>query len=240
MATLFSFVSLVGIFFGLWTITATICGMVCGLVNDRVWRSIAAAVALLGFITFSFFSLIVGLVWSIVGLGLLLLVGTMFGIAATVACVVELISSINGSSQRAGGWSPGYAAPAPPVVIYNQNMAQVGDHYSGNAVHLSGAQVSVIDAGRPQPPIPLQVGSRLVVGRGPDADIRLSDPRVSRHHLAISVDGQGYRLADLNSTNPARIIAGGRQGQMLSGGQTLLASGQVVIGESIITLYPMG
>jgi pSer/pThr/pTyr-binding forkhead associated (FHA) protein len=98
--------------------------------------------------------------------------------------------------------------------------------------------VSVIDGGRAHGAVALRSGARVVVGRSPEADIRISDPRASRRHLEISVDGWGYRLTDLGSTNPARIIAGGRPGQMHPGSQVTLPSGQVAIGESVITLYP--
>jgi diguanylate cyclase (GGDEF)-like protein len=40
-----------------------------------------------------------------------------------------------------------------------------------------------------------------LIGRGPDCDIRISDPSVSRHHARIERDGDRVFLYDLKSTN---------------------------------------
>jgi diguanylate cyclase (GGDEF)-like protein len=52
------------------------------------------------------------------------------------------------------------------------------------------------------------VGSRfvltdapLLIGRGPDCDIRIHDSSVSRHHVRIQLDVDGHYLNDLGSTN---------------------------------------
>lgn len=44
-----------------------------------------------------------------------------------------------------------------------------------------------------------------VIGRGHDVDIRLEDPRVSRRHAEIRLDGAVLILADLESTNGTRV-----------------------------------
>jgi diguanylate cyclase (GGDEF)-like protein len=41
----------------------------------------------------------------------------------------------------------------------------------------------------------------LLIGRGPDCDIRINDTSVSRHHVRIQRQGEAYVLADLQSTN---------------------------------------
>jgi pSer/pThr/pTyr-binding forkhead associated (FHA) protein len=45
----------------------------------------------------------------------------------------------------------------------------------------------------------------VVVGRGPEAGLRLVDPVVSRLHAEIAVDGQGWRVTDLGSSNGTRV-----------------------------------
>jgi two-component system response regulator HydG len=47
--------------------------------------------------------------------------------------------------------------------------------------------------------------SRLLVGKGPTADLRLADPAVSRRHLALEVERGRLRITDLRSTNGTRI-----------------------------------
>jgi diguanylate cyclase (GGDEF)-like protein len=41
----------------------------------------------------------------------------------------------------------------------------------------------------------------LLIGRGPDCDIRLPDSSVSRHHVRIEQDAGDYFVSDLHSTN---------------------------------------
>ena len=50
-------------------------------------------------------------------------------------------------------------------------------------------------------PVPLQAPT-LTIGRLPDNDVVLAHPQVSAHHARLErVEGSGYRLIDLNSTN---------------------------------------
>jgi YD repeat-containing protein len=45
------------------------------------------------------------------------------------------------------------------------------------------------------------IGEALELGREPDNDAMLPDPKVSRHHARIRRDGERYVLADLGSSN---------------------------------------
>lgn len=45
------------------------------------------------------------------------------------------------------------------------------------------------------------IGEALELGREPDNDAMLPDPKVSRHHARIQRDGERYVLADLDSSN---------------------------------------
>jgi pSer/pThr/pTyr-binding forkhead associated (FHA) protein len=46
---------------------------------------------------------------------------------------------------------------------------------------------------------PLSPGSTLVVGRGTNCGLQLSDPCVSRVHCRLIVDAEGVRLEDVDS-----------------------------------------
>jgi predicted component of type VI protein secretion system len=48
------------------------------------------------------------------------------------------------------------------------------------------------------------VGDRVRIGRGPENEIRLPDPSVSRHHALIERSPQGWVIRDLGSTNGTR------------------------------------
>ena len=68
-----------------------------------------------------------------------------------------------------------------------------------------------------------------VIGRGQDADVRLSDPGVSRHHAQVEMRGGEFWLEDLDSTN----------GTTLDGAPvtmpTALTSGQrIAVGSSVL------
>ncbi len=52
--------------------------------------------------------------------------------------------------------------------------------------------------------VPIDGGS-LVLGRGADADLRLSDTGVSRRHAEVRLSPQGAEVADLGSTNGTRV-----------------------------------
>lgn len=47
--------------------------------------------------------------------------------------------------------------------------------------------------------------SSYVIGRGDDADFRLIDAGISRHHARVSVDGEHVLVEDLHSTNGTRL-----------------------------------
>ena len=46
---------------------------------------------------------------------------------------------------------------------------------------------------------------RVTLGRGPNVDIAMKDPAMSRQHAAIDYSGEGFRIQDLGSTNGLRL-----------------------------------
>src|SRR5215471_6479337 len=45
----------------------------------------------------------------------------------------------------------------------------------------------------------------ITIGRGPDNNIVVSDPSISTHHAQLLLEGDTYRLKDLDSTNGTRV-----------------------------------
>ena len=45
----------------------------------------------------------------------------------------------------------------------------------------------------------------FVVGRSRDCDLVIDDPNISRHHAELRADADGWRIADLGSTNGVKI-----------------------------------
>jgi len=62
---------------------------------------------------------------------------------------------------------------------------------------------------------------RLLMGKGPACDVRLTDPEVSRRHAAIEVAGQRLRVSDLGSTNGTRVGAVEITEALLCGGEVI-------------------
>jgi len=48
-------------------------------------------------------------------------------------------------------------------------------------------------------------GTAMTLGRGPDSDVVLTNPRVSRRHAQLTWDGQRFMLQDLGSKNGTSI-----------------------------------
>jgi pSer/pThr/pTyr-binding forkhead associated (FHA) protein len=49
------------------------------------------------------------------------------------------------------------------------------------------------------------VDEAITIGRGPDNSIVVSDPSISTHHAQLLLEGDTYRLKDLDSTNGTRV-----------------------------------
>jgi pSer/pThr/pTyr-binding forkhead associated (FHA) protein len=45
----------------------------------------------------------------------------------------------------------------------------------------------------------------ITIGRGPDNTIVVNDPSISTHHAQLLLEGDTYRLKDLDSTNGTRV-----------------------------------
>jgi predicted component of type VI protein secretion system len=49
------------------------------------------------------------------------------------------------------------------------------------------------------------VDEAVTIGRGPDNTIVVNDPSISTHHAQLLLEGDTYRLKDLDSTNGTRV-----------------------------------
>lgn len=97
------------------------------------------------------------------------------------------------------------AAPAPPGYLHI-----LAGEYAGRREPLSGT---------------------LSIGRAPENDIVLSDPRVSRHHAAIGRDGDGFFLVDRGSSNGTWV-----SGRRINGRAGLAPGAVITIGSNQIRL----
>jgi hypothetical protein len=76
-------------------------------------------------------------------------------------------------------------------------------------------------------------GSRALLGRSKECDVRISDPNVSRRHAEVRQEGSAYWIVDLDSTNGV-LVNGRRQkrAKLDDGDQITLGSTDIVFSRS--------
>ncbi|MGH8242883.1 MAG: FHA domain-containing protein [Steroidobacteraceae bacterium] len=74
------------------------------------------------------------------------------------------------------------------------------------------ARLTVFPADQPARQFPLNPERENLIGRGPDCDIRIADPRLSRRHALIAVSNDRWHFGDLGSKN-GTTLAGRAPGE---------------------------
>jgi Protein of unknown function (DUF3662)/FHA domain len=64
-------------------------------------------------------------------------------------------------------------------------------------------------------------GSRALLGRSKESDVRISDPNVSRRHAEVRAEGSAYWIVDLDSTNGVLVNGRREKRAKLSDGDTI-------------------
>ncbi len=90
--------------------------------------------------------------------------------------------------------------PGEPAELYSENDATGYTVVAPDAVD----QLLIYHAGE-APRVMHLSRDKMVVGRGQENEITLPDKGVSRHHVRIERDGDGWRVVDLASTNGSFI-----------------------------------
>jgi pSer/pThr/pTyr-binding forkhead associated (FHA) protein len=78
-------------------------------------------------------------------------------------------------------------------------------------------------------------GRRVLVGRAPNADLRLDDPQVSRLHARIEMRDDGVYVEDLGSRNGTRV-----DGAKVQGSRCLRVDEEIEIGAASIIFRGVG
>ena len=135
-------------------------------------------------------------------------------------------------------WAPDWETP-PPVPPVDPASAAGGEAAGGEAAAAgtpTPGHLVVLEAGR-STALTVAPGQRLLVGRDPDAQIRVSDPQVSARHATIERRGDGWAVQDVDATNPTRLIDEWGMSRTVRG-ETAVSSGQIGVGDVLVTLYP--
>jgi hypothetical protein len=161
--------------------------------------------------------------------------GVWLGIAATVVgLVVGLIELV----APPAAWSP-VQAPVQTIPTWqNPVAAQSYSPSAGNAAPSMAGRLTYIEAGHPKAVV-VNPGEQVMIGRDPGARVHLSDPKVSRQHALVTWSGGQWVVRDLGATNPTRVIGASGVAQPLAG-EMRIASGQMLVGDVLITLFPAG
>jgi TolB protein len=80
-----------------------------------------------------------------------------------------------------------------------------------------------------------ELRAELSIGRGEDNDLRLLDPKVSRHHALIRREGRSFVVTDLGSANGTRV-----NGAPITGPHVLKHGERITIGDTELTYREPG
>ena len=131
--------------------------------------------------------------------------------------------------QPTQGWGPPFAQ-IPGDALLDASEPESASTHAPTPGHLV-----IVEAGRPKVLV-VEPGQRLLVGRDPDAEIRVTDRRVSERHATIERRGDQWAVQDVDAMNPTRLVdAWGTKRQVR--GETTISSGQLLLGDVLITLY---
>jgi pSer/pThr/pTyr-binding forkhead associated (FHA) protein len=78
-------------------------------------------------------------------------------------------------------------------------------------------------------------GRRILVGRAPNADVRIADPRVSRLHARMEMRDDGVYVEDLGSRNGTRV-----DGEPIAGSRRLQAGDEIGVGSASVIFRGVG
>lgn len=142
---------------------------------------------------------------------------------------------------KPGFVTPAYTVPGhpagwgPPFAQIASDSPESSSEPEGATPGATPGHLVIVEAGRPRI-LTVEPGKRLLVGRDPDAEIRVSDRRVSERHATIERRGDEWAVQDVDAMNPTRLIdAWGTNRQVR--GEITISSGQLVLGDVLITLY---
>lgn len=172
--------------------------------------------------------------WTGLHMGIGVLTAVTASVAGLVAAIADVRSTPIPGMAIAHGGQPSAFSPAVP--------SQQPTNWQGTGptrpASQAGGRISYVEAGRPNSLV-VNAGQQVMIGRGATAGVRLSDPKVSREHATITISGGIWLVRDLGATNPTRLLDASGSAQTVNG-EIRIASGQLLIGDGLVTLFPVG
>ncbi len=116
------------------------------------------------------------------------------------------------------------------------NGESLAPRHAAASLHAAPGQMVMLESGR-RTIFVIQPGQRVLVGRGPGADLVISDPRVSPVHALIERRGPGWLVTGLDAGNPTWILdPTGRPHPVPP--ELGLRSGTLMVGGCLVLLHP--
>jgi TM2 domain-containing membrane protein YozV len=196
--------------------------------------SILLCVVLIGFI----FLMILGFIWLADAFRMSEFVQEFNG-ALEGQIITEILAARAGGGPSPYNPAVAYAAPAPAQAWASAPTAAAPYPPAGawGATGTSG-RMTYVEAGRAST-LMVNPGEQVLVGRDPNCRVRLADSRVSRQHALIQRSGNDWIVKDLGATNPTRLLGASGTAQTIQG-EVRVPSGQLLIGDVLLTLFPAG
>lgn len=100
-------------------------------------------------------------------------------------------------------------------------------------------RIGVLEGGRRRPDFTVKPGRAVNIGRAANSDIQLRDRHVGHQQLVVAFEHGSWSVRDVGRTNHVRILRPGASPVVLDGHPARpMSSGQLAIGEVVITLFP--
>jgi hypothetical protein len=170
------------------------------------------------------------------GIGMWLFVAAAVG--GALAAIIDLASPENRSAAASQQWAPPAGYGAPPALVGGGASPQATVLGGAGWASVAPGRVTFVESGRSST-LTVGPGQRVLVGRDAAANIRVSDPRVSRRHATIERSGTDWVVRDLGATNPTRLFNQSGTAQAING-EVRVGSGQLLMGDVLVTLFPTG
>jgi hypothetical protein len=137
---------------------------------------------------------------------------------------------------KPGHITPAYLFPGQVGPVFGPPNPDISPDEPGASRAPTPGRLTVMESGR-STTLTVEPGQRLLVGRDADAEIRVSDRKVSERHATIERRGRGWAVQDVEALKPTRLIDPWGMHRQVRG-ETEIPAGQVIVGDVTITLYP--
>jgi hypothetical protein len=162
----------------------------------------------------------------------------LFAVVAAVGVVIVALDLLPAGEGAAAASQTSFApTPSPSVLTSPVWGARPAEQPTVAAVPSGAAgRLTVVEGGHSST-LTVNPGDQVVFGRDAAATVHIADVHVSRRHAMVYRSDGTWVVRDLGATNPTRVLGPDGNAEPIQG-EVRMASGQLLMGEVLITLYP--